>query len=61
MIKSSEIAHWIDLSVMLIDPVFKMGENYHPQVFSGESTYIAKEEELGRNITEDLEISFDGG
>ena len=46
---------------MLIDPVFKMGENYHPQVFSGESIYIAKEDELGRNITEDLEISFDGG
>lgn len=45
---------------MLIDPVFKMGENYHPQVFSEESIYIAKEEELGRNITEDLEISFDG-
>ena len=56
---SKEGSHCICLSMVLIDSVFKMSNNYYPQVFLEECKYIVNKKEVTRNITEDLEISSD--
>ena len=45
------------LSVILIDSVFRTGENYYPQVFLEECKYITKEKKMPKYISEDIEIS----
>ena len=54
-----EGSHSICLLVVLIDSVFKMGQNYYPRVFLDECKCIAKEKEETRHVTEDLEIFSD--
>ena len=44
-------------SVILIDSVFRTGENYYPQVFLEECKYITKEKKMAKYISEDIEIS----
>ena len=51
--------HYIFVSVILIDSVFKIGKNYYPQVFLEEYKYIIKEKEVTGHITKDLEILSD--
>ena len=38
-----EASHFIYLSMILIDPVFRTGKNYDPQVFLEEFKYVIKE------------------
>ena len=45
------------LSVILIDPVFRTGNNYYPQVFLEECKYIVKEEKMSEYIIDNIEIS----
>ena len=45
-----EGSHYIFLSVVLIDSVFKMGKIYYSKLFLSESRYIAKEKEVMRHI-----------
>ena len=45
--------------MILLDFVFKMGQNHYPQVFLEECKCIVKEKEVTRHITKDLGISFD--
>ena len=47
------------LSVILIDFVFRIGNNYHPQVFFKEFKYAFKENKMPEYITNDIEISSD--
>ena len=47
------------LSVTLIDSVFKIYENYYPQIFLEEFKYVVKKKEVTRHITEELEVSSD--
>ena len=54
-----EGSHCICLTVMLIDLAFKIGKNYHLQVFLEEYKCIVEEENVIRFITDDLEISSD--
>ena len=54
-----EGSHYICLLVVLIDSIFKMYENYCPQVFLEEYKYIVKKKEVTTHITEDLETYFD--
>ena len=49
--KMSEASHWICLSVVLVNSVFKMGKDYYFQMFLEECKYIVKEVVT----TEDLE------
>ena len=49
----------IFLSVILIDFVFRIGNNYHPQVFFEEFKYVFKENKMPEYITNDIEISSD--
>lgn len=39
--------------------VFKIGNNYYPQVFPNKCKYIANEKDVTRYIADDLEISSD--
>ena len=43
---TKELSHCIWLSVILIDSVFRMGENYSPQVFLEECKYNVKEKNI---------------
>ena len=43
---NTKLSHCIWLSVILIDSVFRMGENYYPQVFLEECKYIIKEKNI---------------
>ena len=52
-----ESCHCICLSVVLIESIFKMGKNFYPQWFLEKCTYIGKEKEVTRHVTEELEIS----
>ena len=54
-----EGSHCIFLTLMLIDPAFKIGKNYYLQVFLKEYKCIVEEENVIRFITDDLEISSD--
>ena len=54
-----EGSHSIYLSVVLINPVLKLGENYYPQMFFEECKYIVKEKEVTKYTNEDLKISSD--
>ena len=52
-----EGSQYICLSVILIDSVFRTGENYYPQVFLEECKYVAKEKKISKYIIDDIEIS----
>lgn len=39
--------------------VFKISNNYYPQVFPNKCKYIANEKDVTRYIADDLEISSD--
>ena len=64
--KMSEASHWICLSVVLVNSVFKMGKDYYFQMFLEECKYIVKEvvttEDLENlsNSNECDEENFDG-
>ena len=64
--KMSEASHWICLSVVLVNSVFKMGKVYYFQMFLEECKYIVKEvvttEDLENlsNSNECDEENFDG-
>ena len=47
------------LSVLLIDPVFRTGKNYYPEVFLEECKYVIKEKKMAEYITEDIKIYCD--
>ena len=49
---------WICLSVILIDSVFRTGNNYYPQVFLEECKYVVKKR-ISKYIIDDIEISSD--
>ena len=52
-----EDSQYICLSVILIDSVFRTGENYYPQVFLEECKYAVKEKKISKYIIDDTEIS----
>ena len=52
-----EDSQYICLSVILIDSVFRTGENYYPQVFLEECKYAVKEKNISKYIIDDTEIS----
>ena len=54
-----ELSHCICLSGILSNSVFKIGNNYYPQVFPNKCKYIANEKDVTRYIADDLEISSD--
>ena len=43
----------------LINPVFRTGENYYPQVFVEECKYVVKENKIPKYITDNIELSSD--
>ena len=45
-----EGSRFICLSVILIDPAFKTGNNYYPQVFLEECKYVVKEKKICLSI-----------
>ena len=45
------------LLMILIEPVFKMGKNYYPQIFLEEYQYVVKENKISKFINDELEIS----
>ena len=53
----NEDSQFICLSVILIDSVFRTGNNYYPQVFLEEYKYVVKEKKMPEYITSDIEIS----
>ena len=54
-----EYSHYVCLSVILIDSVFKMSKNYHPQAFLEECKYVLKKNKMGKFINKELEIFSD--
>ena len=54
-----EYSHCVCLSVILIDSVFKMSKNYHPQAFLEECKYVLKKNKMGKFINKELEIFSD--
>ena len=58
-----EGSQFICLSVILINSVFRSGENYYPQVFLEEYKYVVEEEKPEKKmpefITDNIEISSD--
>ena len=45
------------LLMILIEPVFKMGKNYYPQIFLEEcKQYVVKENKISKFINDELEI-----
>ena len=54
-------AYYVYLSVILINFVVRMGENYYPQVFLEECKYIVKENNLSKFINDELESDSSGG
>ena len=54
-----EDSQCICLSVILIDSVFRTGNNYYPQVFLEECKYVVKEKKISKYIINDIEIFFD--
>ena len=43
----------------MINPVFRTGENYYPQLFVEECKYVVKENKNPKYITDDIEMSSD--
>ena len=43
----------------MIDPVFRTGKNYYPQIFLEEFKHVVKKKKMPEYITDDIEISFD--
>ena len=58
-----EGSQFICLSVILINSVFRSGENYYPQVFLEEYKYVVEEKKpekkMSEFITDNIEISSD--
>ena len=54
-----EGSQFICLSVILIDSVFRTGNNYYPQVFSEECKYGVKGKKIPKYIFVDIENSSD--
>ena len=54
-----EGSQYICLSVILLDSIFRMGENYYPKVFLEECKYFIKEKKIHKYIIDDVEISSD--
>ena len=54
-----EGSHFICLSVILINSVFRTSKNYYPQVFSEECNYVVKEKTILKYLIDDIEISSD--
>ena len=58
-----EGSQFICLSVILINSVFRSGENYYPQVFLEEYKYVVEEKKpekkMSAFITDNIEISSD--
>ena len=50
-------SHFICLSVILIDSVFRAGKNYYSQLFLRGCNYVIKEKKMPEYITDD--ISYD--
>ena len=45
--------------MILSNSVFRMGKNYYPKMYLEECKYIVKENQIDKNIEDDLEISSD--
>ena len=45
-------SHWVYLSVILMDSVFKMGKDYYSQVFLKECKYVVKENKRTKFIND---------
>ena len=56
---SKEGSQCICLPVLLIDSVFRTGNNYYPQVFLVECKYVVKEKKMSEYIIDDIKISSD--
>ena len=54
-----ESSQYICLSVILINSVFRIGNNYYPQVFLEECKHVVKEKKMPKYITDNMEISSD--
>ena len=54
-----ESSQYICLSVILINSVFRIGNNYYPQVFLEECKHVVKEKKMPKYITGNMEISSD--
>ena len=54
-----EGSQFICLSVILIDSVFRTGNNYYGQLFVEKCKYDVKEKQMPEYITGDMEISSD--
>ena len=54
-----EGSQFICLSVILIDSVFRTGNNYCPQVFLEEFKHVIKDKKIHNYIADDVEISSD--
>ena len=52
-------SHFVSLSLILVDSVFKMDKNYYSQVFLGDCKYVVKENKMSKFINDELEISSD--
>ena len=49
----------LNLSVVLIDSVFRTGKNFDPQVFLEECKYVAKGKKIPKYIIDNVKISSD--
>ena len=49
----------ICLSAILIDSVFRTGENYYPKIFLEKSKYVITEKRMSKYINDSIEISSD--
>ena len=56
---SKEGSQFIWLSAILIDSIFRTGNNYYPKVFLEECKYDIKEIKIHNYINDDAEISSD--
>ena len=54
-----EMSQCICLSKILIDSVFRTGENCYTQLFCKEYKYIVNEKRMPKYFTDDLKISSD--
>ena len=54
-----ECSHCICLSVIFIDPVFKISKNYYSQVVLEKRKYVVKENKMSKFINDKLNIVSD--
>ena len=52
-------SHYICLSIILLDSVFRTGKNYYLQVFLEECKYAVKRKKIPKYIIGDIEIPLD--